>query len=162
MHHHTGVLFRHCTAFVKSVLITIQNKMLKFVPSYSLLSVTLGGLFWLAGPYLFAQIPTKQQVYDSINAMRVRSGLAVITVDKKLERSAQSWAVFMPYDLKHNVHFLYRFNRTGAECLAVGSDPVSDWIKSPPHRHCIMGKGIKAMGLGYWRGKWVWRSFTSD
>src|SRR5690348_17890265 len=128
--------------------------MLKFAPSYSYwLSFTFGLLFWLAGAHLFAQ--TKQQVYDSINARRVRAGLPKISVCKRLERSAQSWAFFMRPSLKHNVRFLYRFHRTGAECLAIGADPVSDWMKSKPHRQCIMGKSVTAMGVGYWRGKWI-------
>lgn len=136
--------------------------MRNFTLSYSsLVSFILGVLLWLAAPLSFAQIPTRQQVYDSINSRRVKAGLTAIPINKKLEHSAQSWAVFMPYDLKHNVNFLYRFNRTGAECVTTGCDPVSDWMKSKPHRQCIMGKGVKAMGLGYWRGKWVWRSFSN-
>lgn len=135
--------------------------MRNFTLSCSLLSFILWGAVLVSGPLSFAQTPNRQQVYDSINAIRIRVGLPAIQVDKKLERSAQSWAVFMPYSLKHNVNFLHRFNRTGAECIATGSDPVGDWIKSKSHRQCIMGKGVKAMGLGYWRGKWVWRSFSN-
>jgi uncharacterized protein YkwD len=137
----------------------ILIKMRNFTLSCSLLSIILGVLFWLAAPLSFAQ--TKQQVYDSINARRVRAGLSTISVCKRLERSAQSWVFFMRYSLKHNVKFLKRFHRTGAECLALGDDPVQSWMKSKPHRQSIMGRNVKEMGLGYWRGKWVFRTFSN-
>lgn len=104
---------------------------------------------------------TKQEVYDRINQERVSRGLPLVPVDRRLERSAQSWAFFMRPTLKHNVNFLRRFHRTGAECLAAGGDPVSGWLNSKPHRQSILGRQVKYMGLGYWRGKWVWRSFTN-
>jgi uncharacterized protein YkwD len=140
--------------------------MRNFAPSYSnLLSIILGLLFWLAGALSFAQTSErwqkKQQVYAFINAERETRGLPAIPVDKKLERSAQSWSVFMPYRLVHNVNFLKRFHRTGSECLTVGGDPVASWLKSKPHRQCILGKGVTAMGVGYWRGKWIFRTFTN-
>lgn len=115
---------------------------------------------------LFAQ--TKQEVYDRINAERAKIGMPAVPVDKRLERSAQSWAVFMPYNWgngKHNVNFTkwWRFNRPGSECITVGDDPVTNWMGSRKgHRQAIMGRGVVAMGLGKWRGKWVWRSFTGS
>ena len=136
-----------------------MKKMRNFTLSYSLLSFILGVLFWLAAPLSFAQ--TKEQVYAQINAERQKAGLPFVNVCKRLEKSAQSWAFFMRYSLKHNVRFLKRFHRTGAECLALGDDPVQSWMKSKPHRQSIMGRSVKAMGLGYWRGKWVWRSFSN-
>ena len=127
-----------------------------------LLSYVIGSLLWLTATLSFAQ--TKQEVYDRINEERAKIGMPPVEVDKRLERSAQSWAIFMPSNWgwgKHNVNFLRRFKRSGAECLTVGPDPVTNWMGSKPHRQCIMGKGVKYMGVGKWRGKWVWRSFTN-
>lgn len=131
----------------------------KFASLVILLSTLTGVLFWLAAPPSFAQ--TKQEVYDKINVERQKLGFDIIPVDKRLERSAQSWAIFMPYSLKHNVHFLSRLNRSGAECVTVGADPLSSWMKSKSHRQSIMSRGVKAIGLGHWRGKWVLRTFTN-
>src|SRR5690242_18604448 len=66
---------------------------------------------FLTTNHLFAQlapIETKQQVYDRINAERLKIGMPTIPVNKKLERSAQSWAFFMRPSLKHNTNFLRR------------------------------------------------------
>lgn len=128
--------------------------------------LTSSVLLWLGLTAIntFAQfdpIETKQQVYNRINLEREKIGMPSIPINKKLERSAQSWARWMPSRLVHNTNFLKRFNRTGAECLAVGYDPVTNWMNSKPHRQSIMGRRVTAMGLGYRRGKWVWRSFTN-
>lgn len=129
-----------------------------------LLSYVIGSLLWLTATLSLAQ--TKQEVYDRINEERAKIGMPPVPVDKRLERSAQSWAIFMPYNNgwgKHNINFLrwWRFNRSGAECLTVGDDPVTNWMGSKPHRQSIMGKGVKAMGVGKWRDKWVLRTFTN-
>lgn len=133
--------------------------MLNFTSSYNLFSLITGVLLWLTAPLVFSQ--TKQEVYDRINHEREARGLKPVSVCKRLERSAQSWAFFMPYSLRHNVNFLKRFRRTGAECLTIGADPVDSWLKSKSHRQCILGSSVTAMGLGHYRGKWVWRSFTN-
>ncbi|MCE7864657.1 MAG: CAP domain-containing protein [Bacteroidetes bacterium CHB5] len=102
----------------------------------------------------------KQEVYDKINKERILRGLSELPVDKKLEKSAQSWAFFMPYRGVHNTNFTWRFKRGGAECIAWGDSPVEGWMKSKQHKAIIMGRSVKAMGAGYWRGKWVLRTFT--
>lgn len=103
---------------------------------------------------------TKQKIYDQINQERIARGVSPIPVDKKLEKSAQSWAFFMPYRGVHNTNFRRRFKRMGGECIAWGDSPVEGWIGSKPHSRIIFGKSVKAIGLGYWRGKWVLRTFT--
>lgn len=103
---------------------------------------------------------SKQEVYDKINKERILRGLSELSVDKKLEKSAQSWAFFMPYRGVHNTNFRWRFKRMGGECIAWGDSPVESWIRSKPHSRVIFGKSVKAIGLGYWRGKWVLRTFT--
>lgn len=105
---------------------------------------------------------TKQAIYDQINKVRLERGLAPVPVDKKLEKSAQSWAFFMPYRGVHNTNFRWRFKRMGGECIAWGDSPVEGWMNSKPHSRIIFGKSVKAMGAGYWRGKWVLRTFTSN
>ena len=103
----------------------------------------------------------KQEIYDQINQERIARGVSAIPVDKKLEKSAQSWAFFMPYRGVHNTNFRRRFNRMGGECIAWGASPVEGWIRSKSHSRIIFGKSVKAIGLGYWRGKWVLRTFTN-
>ncbi len=104
---------------------------------------------------------TKQEIYNKINLARIERGVSPIPVDRKLEKSAQSWAFFMPYRGVHNTNFRWRFKRMGGgECIAWGDSPMENWMKSKPHKSIIMGKGVKAMGLGYWRSKWVLRTFT--
>lgn len=119
----------------------------------------LGMLFWLAASPLFAQ--TKEDIYKQINQERIARGVSPIPVDKKLEKSAQSWAFFMPYRGVHNTNFRRRFKRMGGECIAWGDSPVENWIGSKPHSRIIFGKSVKAIGLGHWRGKWVLRTFTN-
>lgn len=103
---------------------------------------------------------TKQEIYDKINQERILRGLSLIPVDRKLEKSAQSWAFFMPYRGVHNVNFRKRFKRSGGECIAWGDSPVEGWMNSKYHKPMLIGKEVKAMGLGYWRAKWVLRTFT--
>lgn len=131
--------------------------MAKFVLSYN--CCLLGMLFWLAASPLFAQ--TKDDIYNQVNKERIARGVPPIPVDKKLEKSAQSWAFFMPYRGVHNTNFRWRFKRSGSECIAWGDSPVEGWMNSKQHKAIIMGRSVKAMGAGYWRGKWVLRTFTN-
>ena len=103
---------------------------------------------------------SKQEVYDQINKARINQDVDPLPIDRKLEKSAQSWAFFMPYRGVHNTNFRRRFKRGGAECIAWGDSPVDGWMKSKQHKAIIMGQSVKAMGAGYWRGKWVLRTFT--
>lgn len=132
--------------------------MTKFVLSYNFCCL-LGMLFWLAASPLFAQ--SKEDIYNQINKERTERGLSPVPVDRKLEKSAQSWAFFMPYRGVHNTNFRRRFNRMGGECIAWGDSPVESWLNSKYHKPMLIGKEVKAMGLGYYRSKWVLRTFTN-
>lgn len=113
---------------------------------------------------------TKKQVYDIINKERISRGLPTLEIDNSLARSAQSWALFMPYSGKHNMNFIARRrafkspeekeNISGGEALAWGDDPVYNWLKSYTHAGIVLGPRAKRMGLGYWRGKWVLRTLV--
>jgi len=131
--------------------------MTKFVLSYN--CCLLGMLFWLAASPLFAQ--SKEDIYNQINKERTERGLSPVPVDRKLEKSAQSWAFFMPYRGVHNVNFRKRFKRSGGEAIAWGESPVEGWMNSKYHKPMLIGKEVKAMGLGYYRAKWVLRTFTN-
>lgn len=116
----------------------------------------------------FSQSP--EEVYTKINQERLSRGQKPLVIDRKLAKSAQSWAVFMPYQGKHNSNFIARrraFKRSteresiwGGEALAWGSDPVNAWLKSQRHAGIVLGSKAKRMGVGYWRGKWVLRTLT--
>lgn len=131
--------------------------MTKFVFSYN--CCLLGMLFWLAASPLFSQ--SKEDIYKQVNQERIARGVSAIPVDKKLEKSAQSWAFFMPHRGVHNTNFRRRFKRGGGECIAWGGSPVENWMNSRQHKAIIMGRSVKAIGVGYWRGKWVLRTFTN-
>ena len=109
---------------------------------------------------LSAASQTKEDVYKQINQERALRGLSELPVNKKLEKSAQSWAFFMPYRGIHNTNFRWRFKRMGGECIAWGSSPVENLMKSKPHKSILMGRSVKEIGIGYWRSKWVIRTFT--
>lgn len=126
--------------------------------------LTLAGLLSPA----IALSQTKEQVYDIINKERLSRGLPALEIDNSLARSAQSWALFMPYSGKHNMNFISRRRAFksqqkkekiwGGEALAWGPDPVENWLKSYGHSGIVLGPKAKRMGLGYWRGKWVLRT----
>ena len=130
--------------------------MTKFVLSYN--CCLLGMLFWLAASPLFAQ--SKEDIYKQINQERIARGVPALPVDKVREICAEL-ELFMPYRGVHNTNFRRRFKHMGGECIAWGGEPVEGWIRSKPHSRIIFGKSVKAIGLGYWRGKWVLRTFTN-
>lgn len=111
---------------------------------------------------------TKAEAYKKINEVRIAHGVEPMVIDKKLARSAQSWAFFMPYSGRHNLNFIARrraFKKQvekeqiwGSEALAWGSDPVENWLKSYTHAGVVLGSKANRMGLGQWRGKWVLRT----
>lgn len=117
-----------------------------------------------------AGVDSKEVVYQQINQERISRGLEPLPIDRKLARSAQSWAFFMPYKGRHNTNFIARRRAFkspeekekiwGGEALAWSTDPVKSWLKSYRHAGIVLGPKAKSMGLGYWRGKWVLRTLT--
>ena len=129
-----------------------------------------GGIVSPATSFSQPKMDTKEEVYEEINRQRTSRGLKPLQVDRKLARSAQSWAIFMPYKGRHNITFINRrrlFKSQverekigGAEALAWGSEPVYWWLTSYRHAGIVLGPRAKRMGLGYWRGKWIPRTLV--
>ena len=113
----------------------------------------------------------EQQVVALTNQIRAQNGLTPLTLDLKLNASAEAHSQDMaiqnyfshqgrngslPWDRMRSQGYTYS---RAAENIAFGqSTPeqvVNDWMNSEGHRRNILDPNLKDIGVGYYNGYWT-------
>lgn len=101
------------------------------------------------------------QIFDLVNAERVKHGAAPLRWDEKLMQAAQARSEELPVKYAHTRpdgrEFCTITSRLDKYCcgenIAAGyktpEEVVHGWMESPGHRENILRKGFKYIGLGY-------------
>lgn len=90
--------------------------------------------------------PAGGDLYTQVNTQRAQAGLGGLSVDGELVGYAQSWAGYLSSTGRFEHSSLSFSWPAGAEVLALGGDPVGQWMGSPPHRSAILAGWAVAIG----------------
>ena len=129
-------------------------------------------------------------VLHMLNAIRAEHGAAPLRLDRRLARSARRHSCdmvahhYFAHESRSGARFSTRIARVGwmrrhrrwtvGENLAWGTGPEAEpasialaWLQSPPHRHILLERSFRVVGIGIVRGTPIagtqdGRTYTAD